>query len=479
MQRCGKEVLMIIRQLYTNCLSEAAYFVASGAEAAIIDPIRDIDEYLDLAKQHQVTIKYIFETHFHADFISGHLDLSEKTGAPIVYGPNTETAFPIHLAKDGERFKIGDLTIEVIHTPGHTLESCCYLLRAADGHAHCVFTGDTLFVGDVGRPDLSSGNLSKEELAGHLFDSLQKLKALPDEVVVYPAHGPGSSCGKNIGSETVTTIGAQKQSNYAMKATDKGDFIQAVTEGLSDPPTYFKEDARINKEGYDALEEVLNKSNKALSVDAFKKEVSKGAWILDTRNAEAFTEGFVPGAMNIGLQGRFAEWAGQLLPFERPVVLVTAAGDEREAIIRLARIGFHNVAGYLKGGYEAWKKSGEPIDLIINVDTEELRLDLPFDRNLKVVDVRKPSEFAEGHIEGAYNIALDTIMDPASLAMIEDEHNLYVHCQSGYRSAIASSLIKRQGFHNIRNVPGGFKAISATKEIPIVKGAATAFDPEG
>lgn len=460
---------MIVKQLYTNCLSEAAYFVASGKEAVVIDPIRDVDEYLALAEEHQVKIRYIFETHFHADFISGHLDLAEKTGASIVYGPNTQTAFPIHLAQDGETFRIGELTLQVIHTPGHTLESSCYLLKDRSGEPHCVFTGDTLFVGDVGRPDLSSGNLDKEALAELLFNSLQKLKQLPDEVIVYPAHGPGSSCGKKLGAETFSTLGEQKKQNYALKASNKAAFVAAVTDGLGEPPSYFKEDARINKEGYDALDSVIARSDKALSIKAFKREVGDGAWILDTRAPEIFTEGFIPGSINIGLQGRFAEWAGQLLPFEQPVVLVTDSGEEKEAMIRLARIGFHNVTGYLDGGFSAWTKAGERVDLIVNVNVEELMLDIPYDKNLRIIDVRKPTEFAGGHVEGAVNIALSSMVDPASIAVIDEAQNLYIHCQSGYRSTIACSLIKRQGFHNLRNVPGGYKAIKECKEISVIK----------
>lgn len=469
---------MIIKQLYTNCLSEAAYFVASKEEAVVIDPIRDTGEYIALADSLQVKIKYIFETHFHADFISGHLDLSEKTGAPIVYGPQTHTRFPIHLAKEGEVFKVGDLTLEVMHTPGHTLESTCFLLKDETGKPYCVFTGDTLFVGDVGRPDLSSGNLSKEELAEYLYDSIQKLKQLPDEVIVYPAHGPGSACGKNLGSETFSTIGDQKKFNYAMKADDKAGFVAAVTEGLEEPPSYFKEDARINKEGYDPLERVMERSFQALDIETFKEKVKAGAWIVDTRAPEVFTERFIPGSVNIGLKGRFAEWAGQLLPFDQPVVLVTAPGEEKESIVRLARVGFNNVAGYLEGGLKAWQEAGEKTDLIINVDVEELALDIPFDTHLRVIDVRKPSEFDGGHVEGAIHIALGDMTDPARLAGIEDEHNLYVHCQSGYRSAIACSLIKKQGFHNLRNVTGGFKAIKEKSDIKIAQGAASALKNE-
>lgn len=465
---------MIIKQLYTNCLSEAAYFVASGNEAVIIDPMRDVAEYLALAAEYQVQIRYIFETHFHADFISGHLDLAEKTGAPIVYGPNAKTGFSIYSAKEGELFQIGKLQLEVIHTPGHTLESTCYLLRDEEGKPYCVFTGDTLFVGDTGRPDLSSGNLGKEQLAEYLYDSLQRLKQLPDDVIVYPAHGPGSACGKHIDSKTSSTIGEQKRLNHAMKATGKADFVTAVTEGLTAPPAYFTKAAMINKEGYDALEVLIEKSNHALDVPALKAWIKKGAFILDTRDPVRFTGGFVPGSINIGLRGRFAEWAGQLLPFDTPLVLITSPGEEKETIVRLARVGFDKVRGYLKNGIDSWKEAGESLDLIVNVDAEELALDIPYDKNLLVVDVRKPSEFAGGHVEGALNINLTAINDPLELSRIEETHNLYIHCQSGYRSVIACSLIKRQGFHNLRNVTGGFEAISRESgDINIVRGAAT------
>ncbi|HLR37778.1 MAG TPA: MBL fold metallo-hydrolase [Chitinophagaceae bacterium] len=459
---------MIVKQLYTNCLSEAAYFVASDNEAIVIDPMRDIDEYLALAQEHDVKIKYIFETHFHADFISGHLELAEKTDASIVFGPNTQTSFPIHVAKDGEKFNIGKLTLEVIHTPGHTLESSSYLLTDEAQKPHCIFTGDTLFVGDVGRPDLSSGNLSQEELAAYLFDSIQKLKKLPDSLIVYPAHGSGSACGKSMSEETASTIGMQKKLNYAMQKKDKKEFIKAVTEGLSEPPSYFKEDARINKEGYDNLDKVIAKSNHPLSIEDFKKEHENGAWILDTRSAEVFSEGFVPDSINIGLQGRFAEWAGQLLPMDQPIILVTDAEKEQETIVRLARIGLHQVVGYLKDGFQKWKEAGNKIDLLINVSVEELMLDIPFDKNLKIWDVRKPSEFKEGHVEKSINIPLNTMMNPITLSSIEEHDNLYIHCQSGYRSSIACSLIKRQGFQNIRNIPAGFAGIRGSKDVEII-----------
>src|ERR1022692_1666226 len=333
---------MFIKQLYTGCLSEAAYYIESGSEAAIIDPLRDIEAYLQLANERKASIKYILETHFHADFVSGHLDLSKATGAPIIYGPGTETSFAIHKAADGEIFQLGSITIEVLHTPGHTIESSCDLIRDENKKPHAIFTGDTLFVGDVGRPDLSSGNLAKEELAGMLYDSLRKkIIPLPDDVIVYPAHGPGSSCGKNLGPNTYSTIADEKQSNYALQPLSKEEFIKSVTDGLETPPLYFPINAKINKEGYDSLDEVLENGLMPLGVDEFKKIISRdGIILLDTRNETVFSKGFVPGSVNIGLDGRFAEWAGSLLPFDKEIILVTEIGKEKETIVRLARVGF-------------------------------------------------------------------------------------------------------------------------------------------
>jgi hydroxyacylglutathione hydrolase len=463
---------MFIKQLYTGCLSEAAYYIESNGEAAVIDPLRDIDEYLQLANERKAKIKYIFETHFHADFVSGHLDISNATGAPIVYGPNTNTKFPVHVAKDGEIFKIGDLTIEVLHTPGHTLESTCYLLKDADGKDHCVFTGDTLFVGDVGRPDLAQKGeeITMNDLAGMMYDSLySKLFPLADDVIVYPAHGPGSSCGKNLGPNTHSTIGEEKNSNYAMKAASKEEFIEAVTHGISAPPQYFPINAKINKEGYDSLDSVIEQGMKALSVGEFKKAITDDTIILDTRHANTFTQGFVPGAISIGLEGRFAEWAGSLLSFDAPIVLVTDPGKEKETIIRLARVGFSKMKGYLDGGYEAWKNSGEETDMIIDVEADELMMDIPFDDRLVVVDVRKPAEYADGHLKNAVNISLNDMNDPGSMANLEETQNIYVHCAGGYRSVIASSLLKRQGIHNLRNVVGGWGKIKEQEKAEIVK----------
>ncbi|KAK6020079.1 rhodanese-like protein [Ostertagia ostertagi] len=422
-----------------------------------------------MAEEEGVKIKYIFETHFHADFVSGHLELSQKTGAPIIYGPQTEAGFPVQLAKDGEVFTVGDLEIQALHTPGHTLESTCYLLKDAAGNPYCIFTGDTLFVGDVGRPDLFSGNLSKEELAGMMYDSLQaKIKPLNDAIIVYPAHGPGSACGKSLGPETFSTIGTQKATNYALQDMTRDAFIEEVTSGLADPPAYFPVNARINKEGYRALDEVMSESANALSIEDFKASVKKGAWILDTRPSSVFTEGFIPESLSIGLDGRFAEWAGSLLPFSQELVLVTEAGKEHESIIRLARVGFDNVAGYLDGGYEAWLAAGEKIDMIIDIEADELAMDLPHDDRLEVIDVRKPAEFEAGHVKGAMNLPLNTMMDPLNIAMVETDHNLYVHCAGGYRSVIAASILKREGFHNLRNITGGWGKIKEEKGIPRV-----------
>ena len=460
---------MQVEQLYTGCLSEAAYFISSEGEAAVIDPLRDVDTYINMAKEKGVTIKYIFETHFHADFVSGHQELSKKTGAPIVYGPLTEARFPIHLAKDGEEFAIGKLKMKVLHTPGHTLESTCYLLNDENDKPYCIFTGDTLFVGDVGRPDLFSGNMTKEDLAALMYDSLNtKIKTLDDNIIVYPAHGPGSSCGKALGPETFSTIGAQKQGNYALQEMSKEDFVKTVTEGLSTPPVYFPINARINKEGSEGLDEVMERGLQPLSIAEFKEKVKNGVWILDTRPATVFTEGFVPESVSIGLDGRFAEWAGIILPFKQPLVLVTEEGKEKESLVRLARVGIDNVQGYLEGGFEKWKNSGEEIDLVIDIEADELAMDMPHDTRLEVLDVRKPNEFAAGHVKGAVNAPLDTLTDPLNIAMIDIDNNLYVHCAGGYRSVIAASLLKRQGYHNLRNILGGYSKIKAVKNMPIV-----------
>lgn len=463
---------MFIKQLYTGCISEAAYFIESNGEAAIVDPLRDIDVYLQLAAEHKASIKYIFETHFHADFVSGHIDLAKATGATIVYGPQTTTNFDVHVATDNELFKLGYLTIQVLHTPGHTLESTCYLLKDENNIDYCVFTGDTLFVGDVGRPDLAQGgnDLTMRDLAGMMYDSLHnRILTLADNVILYPAHGPGSACGKNLGPNTFSTIGEEKENNYALKADDKEKFINAVTDGLAAPPQYFPINARINKEGYESLDNILAESLKPLSIPDVKDLIKNNVIILDTRPAEQFTNGFIPGSLFIGLEGRFAEWAGNLLSFDRQVILITEAGKEKEAVVRLARVGFIKVVGYLDGGFDKWKQSGENIDMLIEVEADELGMDLKFDENLIVLDVRKSNEFAEGHVKDAMNIPLEEMSDLINLSSFEETQNIYVHCQGGYRSTIASSLLKQHGFHNLRNIIGGWNKIKEEKRIKTEK----------
>jgi glyoxylase-like metal-dependent hydrolase (beta-lactamase superfamily II)/rhodanese-related sulfurtransferase len=463
---------MYIEQLYTGCLSEAAYYIESDGKAAIVDPLRDIDVYLELASKRKSTITHIFETHFHADFVSGHIDLANKTGATIVYGPQTQTAYPVHIAHDGEVFSLGSVSLTVMHTPGHTIESSCFLLKDENGKDHCLFSGDTLFAGDVGRPDLSSGNLSMEELAGIMYDTLQsKILPLADDVIVYPAHGAGSSCGKNLGPQNHSTIGYEKQHNYALQPQSKADFIQVVTSGLAEAPRYFTVNAQINQQGYDSIDTVKTAALQPLNIEQFKLAVANDSLILDTRPATVFTQGFIPGSIFIGLEGRFAEWAGNLLPFDKDIVLVTEAGKEEETVVRLARVGFAKMVGYLDGGFERWQQANEKIDLIIDIEVDELAMDLPHDPNLLVVDVRRETEFADGHVKAALNMPLQDMTDLALLADFEDHQNLYVHCAGGYRSVIAASLMKRQGIHNLRNVLGGWNAIKEQQSITIEKDA--------
>ena len=470
--KSNKTYSMFIKQLYTGCLSEAAYYIESEGEVAIIDPLRDTDEYVQMAKERKASIKYIFETHFHADFVSGHLDLSKKTGAPIIYGPGAKTNFKVYNSKDGEIFKLGKISFEVLHTPGHTLESACYLLKDENEKPYAIFTGDTLFVGDVGRPDLSSGDMSSEELAGIMYDTLQtRILPLADDILVYPAHGAGSSCGKNLGPDTFSTIGEQKRSNYALQAQTREAFIAAITNGLSAAPKYFAINAKINMQGYEPLEDVKEKGLTALGIDAFRKLMNENILVLDTRHAAVFTKGFIPGSIFIGLEGRFAEWAGSLLPFDKPMILVTEPGKEEETVVRLSRVGFSSMLGYLKGSFDAWAAAGEPIDLIIDIEADELAMDIPHDPNLLVVDVRRETEYADGHVKDAQNLPLDEMTDVLNLAQFDDKQNLYVHCAGGYRSVIASSLLKRHGIHNLRNVLGGWGKIKEQKTIKVEKDA--------
>ena len=463
---------MFIKQLYTNCLSEAAYYIESNGEAAIIDPMRDINIYLHLAEERKASIKYIFETHFHADFVSGHLDLSKKTGAPIIFGPGAVTQFKIQHAADGEIFKLGNISFEVLHTPGHTLESCCYLLKSENNKPHALFSGDTLFVGDVGRPDLSSGNMGSEELAAIMYDTLQnKIIPLADDVLVYPAHGQGSSCGKNLGPDNFSTIGEEKQSNYALQPQSKESFVSAVTSGLADPPKYFSINAKINQQGYEAIEKLIKAGTNPLSLNTFKEKMNDDAIVIDTRTASEFSQGFIPGSVFIGLEGRFAEWAGSLLPFDKHLLLITSPGKEEEAVVRLSRVGFNTMAGFLQGSFDTWKNADEKTDMIIEVEADELLMDMPHDPNLTVVDVRRETEFADGHLAEAVNLPLSDMTNLAALAQFDETQNLYIHCAGGYRSVIAASLLKRQGIHNLRNVEGGWDKIKELEKVTIVKEA--------
>ena len=461
---------MFIKQLYTGCLSEAAYYIESDGESAIIDPIRDTTEYLKMAAERKTVIRYIFETHFHADFVSGHIDLSRETGAPIIFGPGAKTDFDAHIGTDGEIFKLGKTSIQLMHTPGHTIESSCFLLRDENEKAHAIFTGDTLFVNDVGRPDLSSGNRSSEELAGLLYDTIQtRILPLSDDILVYPAHGAGSSCGKNLGPQTFSTIGEQKRSNYALQPQTKSAFIQAAISGLNSAPVYFAINARLNMQGYESLEEVKEKGLTPLNIEAFKRLMLEDIVVLDTRSTEDFTKGFIPGSIFIGLEGRFAEWAGSLLPFEKPLLLITDPGKEEETVIRLSRVGFNKMLGYLKGGFDVWLGAGEKKDILVNVDAEELAIDIPHDLKLLVVDVRRETEFADGHIEGALNLPLNNMNDILQIARLDENKNIYVHCAGGYRSVIAASILKRQGFNNLHNVLGGWEKIKEEKTIKVQK----------
>jgi glyoxylase-like metal-dependent hydrolase (beta-lactamase superfamily II)/rhodanese-related sulfurtransferase len=450
---------MHIEQLYTNCLAEAAYYIESDGEAAIIDPIREITAYLEKIKERGVKLKYVFETHFHADFVSGHIDLARQTGAQIIYGPMADTTYKVYNAKEGEEFSIGKIKIRTLHTPGHTPESSCYLLFDESGKEHCVFTGDTLFVGDVGRPDLLDGKMSKEELAGMMYESLKKLKALPDEVIMYPAHGPGSACGKNIGKETWSTIGQQKSTNYALQEMSKEKFIKLVTAGLSAPPQYFFKDAMINKSGYDNIDEVMKRNMKALSVEDVKKEMASGALVLDTRIPDEFEKGFIKGALSIGLNGQYAVWVGTLVDISQPLVIVAEEGKEEESILRLARVGYENVKGYLKGGIRTWINTGNSVDKVESITPEEFAQRVKANKG-KVIDVRKPGEFESGHVKGAKLVTLAELS--SSMDKLPENDTCLIHCAGGYRSMIAASMLRAKGITNIVNVYGGYSKIKET-----------------
>jgi hydroxyacylglutathione hydrolase len=455
---------MLVQQLYTNCLAQAAYYIESDGEAAIIDPLRDYESYIEMAKNNGTKIKYIFETHFHADFVSGHIDLAKQTGAQIVYGPTTQTTYPVHVATDGEELKIGKLTMRVLHTPGHTPESSSYLLLDEQGKEYCVFTGDTLFVGDVGRPDLLDGVMTKEELAGMMYDSLHnKLMPLPDSVILYPAHGAGSACGKNIGKETFSTIGEQKAKNYALQPMTKEVFIATVTDGITPAPAYFFKDAKLNKQGYAPIDDILTTGLSALSIAAFENHMKSGATIIDTRIPDVFENGFVPKAINFGLNGQYAIWAATLLDITQPVLIIADAEKEKESIERLARVGFDNILGYLQGGFEAWKEADKRWDMIISVDEEEFELDAKH-TDINILDVRKPGEFNDAHLTQATHFSLDKIT--TDYASLDKDGEYLVHCAGGYRSMIAASYLKSKGFQRVKNVIGGWGKIQ-TMQLPM------------
>ena len=455
---------MKVEQIYTGCLAQGAYYISSNGEAAIVDPLREVQPYIDRAEKEGSTIKYIFETHFHADFVSGHLDLARKTGASIVYGPLANPEFDCIVAEDGQRFTIGDVSITVLHTPGHTMESTTYLLQDANGKDHAIFSGDTLFLGDVGRPDLAqkAANLTQEDLAGLLYDSLMnKIMPLADDVIVYPAHGAGSACGKNMMKETVDTLGNQKKMNYALNQPDKQSFIKAVTEGLTPPPGYFGMNVAMNKKGYESFDQVLNQGMRALGPSEFETAAEEtGALILDTRSNKDFYKGFIPQSVNIGIDGDFAPWVGALIvDVKQPILLVTEPGREEESVTRLSRVGFDHILGHLDGGFPAWLESGKEADVVDRISADQFARNLDIHSD-KVIDVRKDTEYAAEHIEDAYNKPLAYINE--WIRDINPDEHFYLHCAGGYRSMIAASILQARGYRNFTEVEGGFSAISKT-----------------
>lgn len=454
---------MRIEQIYTGCLAQGAYYIESQGQVAIIDPLREVQSYIDKAAKNGSKIKYIFETHFHADFVSGHVTLAEKTGADIIYGPNASTSFKSIIAEDGQVFQMGDITITALHTPGHTMESTTYLLRDAQGTDHAIFTGDTLFLGDVGRPDLAQemGSITTEDLAGFLYDSLRnKIMPLADNVIVYPAHGAGSACGKNMMKETVDTLGNQKKMNYALRADmTKEEFVKELTDGLLPPPAYFPLNVKLNKEGYQDVEKVIAKGQHALSPREFEVAANETeAVMLDVRHQNDFVLGHVPRSIFIGLNGGFAPWVGALIKdTNQPLLLIVDEDRIEEAIIRLSRVGFDNVLGYLKGGIEAWKTDGMEIDTVTSIPASALEETLAVDADAKVIDVRKESEYLSEHIVSAENFPLSEIN--SHLSELPTDSDFFVHCAGGYRSIIASSILKSRGIHNLIDVSGGMAAI--------------------
>ena len=456
---------MQIEQIYTGCLAQGAYYITSDGEAAIIDPLREVQPYLDRLERDKVKLKYIFETHFHADFVSGHIDLSKKTNAKIVYGPTAKPEFKAIVAEDNQVFEIGKIKLKVLHTPGHTMESTTYLLVDEKGKEHAIFSGDTLFIGDVGRPDLAqkAASMTKEELAATLYHSLRnKIMTLPDDVIVYPAHGAGSACGKNMSKETVSTIGNQKATNYALRANmTESEFVTEVTEGLLPPPAYFGMNVAMNKKGYESFETVLNHGMRAIKVADFEKiTADSGALILDTRKNTIFSKGFIPQSINIGIDGDFAPWVGALVAdVNQPIILVSEIGREEETVTRLSRVGFDNLIGHLDGGFEAWQKAGQEIDIINRITAEQFSNEIKIGES-KIIDIRKESEYCAEHVEEAYNKPLANIND--WIKDINPKEHFYLHCAGGYRSMIAASILEARGFRNFTEIEGGFNAIAKT-----------------
>jgi glyoxylase-like metal-dependent hydrolase (beta-lactamase superfamily II)/rhodanese-related sulfurtransferase len=450
---------MKIEQIYTGCLAQGAYYIESEGEAVVIDPLREVQPYLERAKASGARVKYVLETHFHADFVSGHLDLSKATGAPIVFGPGATPSFPAHIAADGEKISVGKLTLTVLHTPGHTMESVCYLLNDESGASKALFSGDTLFIGDVGRPDLAQkSGIRQEQLAGLLYESLRnKIMPLPDGITVYPAHGAGSACGKNMSRETSDTLGHQKKTNYALQAMSKEDFVAAVTEGLNAPPQYFPENVRLNREGYESLDTVMKRGTQALSPEAFEAAANETqALLLDTRRPDAFARGFIPNSINIGLDGTFAPWVGTLIPdLRQPILVIAEAGREQEVITRLARVGYDNTIGYLAGGFTNWLASGKEADHVDTADASALAAAIA--QGAGVIDVRRQSEYRFERIREAVNLPLDFVND--NFHEVDRDRTWYVHCASGYRSMIYISILKARGFTRLINVSDGFKSI--------------------
>ncbi|WP_431158839.1 MBL fold metallo-hydrolase [Winogradskyella poriferorum] len=455
---------MKIEQLYTGCLAQGAYYIESDGEVAIIDPLRETQQYVDIANKNNAKIKYILETHFHADFVSGHVDLAKKTGATIVFGPGASTDYAIHSAKDGEELKLGKITIKVLHTPGHTLESVTYLLIDEDGKDHAIFSGDTLFLGDVGRPDLAiKSDLTKEDLAAMLYDSLRnKIMTLSDDVIVYPAHGAGSACGKNLSKETVGVLGEQKRTNYALRADmTKAEFVKEVLDGIAPPPQYFAKNAMMNKMGYDAFDTILNTGDTPLTPEEFEALANhESALILDVRHQDDFVKEHIPNSIFIGLKGQFAPWVGALITdIKQPILLVVPEGKSAEAVTRLSRVGYDNTLGYLEGGIDAWKKAGKETETLESISAEEFA-NRANSNDLNILDVRKDGEYKSMHLENAQHFALDYINE--QMNEVDRDKTYYVHCAGGYRSVIAASILKARGFQNLVDIAGGFGAIQKT-----------------